>query len=78
MDSDSSDSEVVGPPLPPGYEVLLLIDVFGTYVFSVIASVITKRSFLRLCQCSVGSVALLNNHSHSQTPDLTAKHAQRV
>ena len=22
MDSDSSDSEVVGPPLPPGYEVL--------------------------------------------------------
>ena len=45
MDSDSSDSEVVGPPLPPGYEVLLLIDVFGTNVLSVAASVITKRSF---------------------------------
>ena len=48
-DSDSSDSEVVGPPLPPGYEVLLLVDVFGTDVFSVIASVITKRSFSEPC-----------------------------
>ena len=45
MDSDSSDSEVVGPPLPPGYEVMLLIDMFGTDVLSVAASVITKRLF---------------------------------
>ena len=41
MDSDSSDSEVVGPPLPPGYEVLLLVDMFGTDVLSIVASVIT-------------------------------------
>ena len=25
MDSDSSDSEMVGPPLPPGYKVLYLL-----------------------------------------------------
>ena len=49
MDSDSSDSKVVGPPLPPGYEVMLLIDVFGTDVLSVAASVVTKRSFSGLC-----------------------------
>ena len=41
MDSDSSDSEVVGPPLPLGYEVLLLVDMFGTDVLSIVASVIT-------------------------------------
>ena len=49
MDSDSSDSEMVGPPLPPGYEVLLLVDMFGTDVLSIAASIITKRSFSGLC-----------------------------
>ena len=77
MDSDSSDSEVVGPHLPPGYEVPLLIDVFGTDALSVAASVITKRSFSGpftfgawLVQCMI--VASLSNCSHSYIPDLSA------
>ena len=54
MDSDSSDSEVVGPPLPPGYEVL---DVFGTDVL-VLQLLLSQRDHFQNhvphLQCSVG------------------------
>lgn len=57
MDSDSSDSEVVGPPLPPGYEVMLLIDVFGTDVL-VLQLLLSQtdhfQNHVPHLQCSVG------------------------